>query len=176
MKNLEKKLSGGYLRSIGKSNAIALAIASQQEFDKLFQFLFHQDRLIRMRASDAVEKVSATYPGYLAAHKNELLQLLKTAATIELQWHAALMISRVQLSSKELAMVWDKLTEWAMDRKQGRIVRVNSLQSLFDLSIRYPAFQKKFAAMIIKLEDEGVPSLSARIRKLRKQKHSKNIF
>lgn len=168
MKDLEKLLSGGDLRSTGNSNMVASVISSQDEFDELFKFLFHKDRLVVMRAADALEKLSVKYPGYLAGHKKQLLQLLTGTGAIELQWHLAQLIARVRLTEKETAIVWAKLSEWAMDRNQSRIVRVNSLQSLFDLSNLYPGFQNKFTAIMNKLKEEQIPSLSARIRKLRK--------
>lgn len=168
MKNLEKLLRGDDLRSIGKSNSIAKAIGNQAEFDELFQYLFHEDRLVKMRTADALEKISLTHPGYLAGHKKELFKLLNTEAGIELQWHLAQLIARVSLTEKETGIVWAKLSEWAMNKNQSRIVRVNSLQSLFDLLYLYPGFQNKLTAIINKLEEEQIPSLSARIKKLRK--------
>lgn len=161
-------MRGDDLRSIGKSNSIAKAIGNQAEFDELFQYLFHEDRLVKMRAADALEKISARHPGYLAGHKKELFALLNKEAGIELQWHVAQLIARVSLTEKETKAVWAKLFEWAMNKNQSRIVRVNSLQSLFDLSNLYPGFQNKLTAIINKLEEEQIPSLSARIKKLRK--------
>ena len=169
MKTLSKMLEGSDLRSIGNSKAIAATITRQEEFDRLFKFLFDQSRHVIMHAADALEKVSGKYPEFLAPHKKELFQLIKSATTIELQWHLALMISRVRLTGKEAAIVWTKLSGWALDKKQSRIVRVNSLQSLFDLSNQYPGFQKLWEAIMIKLGEERVPSLSARITKLRRQ-------
>lgn len=170
LKNLENFLSGDDLRSIGKSNIVAASVKNQAAFDKLFTFLFHKDRVLKMRSADALEKISTTHPGYLAGHKKELFKLLNAeAAGIELQWHLAQFITRVNLNAKETEIVWDKLSEWAMNKNQSRIVRVNSLQSLFDLSNRYPAFQNKLTTIINKLEKEQIPSISARIKKLRKQ-------
>lgn len=168
MKNLEKLLSGGDLRSIGKSNTIAAGIKKQAEFDELFQYLFHEDRLMKMRAADAVEKITAVHPGYLAGHKKELFKLLNTEAGIELQWHLAQLITRVDLTVKETERIWAKLSDRALNKNQSRIVRVNSLQSLFDLSNRYPALQNKLTTIINKLEEEQIPSISARIRKIKK--------
>jgi hypothetical protein len=169
MKPLGKILGGTDLRSIGNSNTVAAAINNQAEFDRLFKFLFDQSRHVIMHAADAVEKVSGKNPGYLADHKKELIQLIKTATTIELQWHLALMISRVYLTGNEAGIVCRKLSEWVLDKRQSRIVRVNSLQSLFDLSKQHPRFQKLFGAIVATLEEERVPSIAARIRKLRKQ-------
>lgn len=162
-------LSGGDLRSIGKSNDIAATIRNQAEFDELFQYLFHHNRIVKMRAADALEKISAAQPRYLAGHKKELLQLLAAEEGIELQWHLAQLISQVHLTANETEIVWTKLSAWVLNREQSRIVRVNSLQSLFDISIQHPAFKNKLMAIINKLEKEQIPSIVARIKKLRKQ-------
>lgn len=169
MKNPEKLLSSGDLRSTGKSSLIITAVQNQEEFDELFQFLFHKNRLVRMRTADVLEKISATNTGYLKSHKKELIQLLHNSTTIELQWHLAQLISRIPLTDKETAIVWNKLYEWAMNKNQSRIVRVNSLQSLFDLSGRHPEIQHKLNAVINKLEKEQIPSITARIKKLKTQ-------
>jgi hypothetical protein len=169
LKNLEKLLSGGDLRSIGKGNAVAAAVSNRAEFDELFKYLFHHDRLVKMRAADALEKISAAHPGYLAGHKKELFELLNAQEGIELQWHLAQLIARVDLTVRETEIVWNKLSEWAMDKNQSRIVRVNSLQSLYDLSNLHPEFQNKFTIIINKIEKEQIPSILARIKKLRKQ-------
>ena len=49
------KLSGGDLRSIWKADLIVEEIQTQNDFDILFNYLHSDDRLIVMRAVDAVE-------------------------------------------------------------------------------------------------------------------------
>ena len=53
MNSFEKHLKGCDLRSIGKSNKIVKLIDTQNQFDELFQNLFHPDRKVVMRA-DAI--------------------------------------------------------------------------------------------------------------------------
>jgi hypothetical protein len=47
-------LSGGDLRSIAQSNKVVDLVQDQEDFDKLFQFLFHEDRLVVMRAAPSL--------------------------------------------------------------------------------------------------------------------------
>ena len=56
MKSLEEILSGGDLRSIGKSNSLVQTIRTQADFDELFNLLFHSNRVVVMRAADSIEK------------------------------------------------------------------------------------------------------------------------
>jgi len=159
-------LSGGDLRSIGGVNAIAKQVQSQHRFDELFELLFHNDRLIVMRAADAVEKITKNKPEYLNSHKKSLLRLLKDAKDKELKWHLALLASRLKLTKSELGKAWEILSNWALDSNESRIVRVNSIQALFDLSQQAPELMGDFELTITQLEREEIPSLKARIRKL----------
>jgi hypothetical protein len=57
MTDLLKKLAGGGLRSIGRSNeVVAQVIESPALISELFEGLFHEDARVRARASDALEK------------------------------------------------------------------------------------------------------------------------
>jgi len=167
MSRLVDRLSGGDLRSIGKVNAVIRHVQSQSQFDKLFNGLFHQDRLIVMRAADAVEKITLKEHRYLMPHKKSLLELLDTARDKELKWHLALLVSRLKLTKRELGKAWAILTGWALDAGESRIVRVNSVQGLFDLLKQSPRLKSDLELTLVQLEKEEIPSLKARIRKLR---------
>ena len=168
MIDLLKILAGGDLRSIGRSNAMAKQISTQRQFNKLFDGLFHPDRLIVMRAADAIEKITLEKQHYLEAHKQSLLGLLKSADDKELKWHLALLVSRLKLTRSELGKVWATLSRWALDARESRIVRVNSVQGLFDLLKQGPGLRNDFELTLVQLEREEVPSIRARIRNLRK--------
>lgn len=162
-----KILSGGDLRSVGNSNKVVAQVSDQHSFDKLFGCLFHTDRTVVMRAADAIEKITAIEGSYLHPHKRELIALLHNAQHIELKWHLAQLVSRLQLSPTELSKVWRLLTNWAQNQHESKIVRVNSLQSLRDLCQRWPTRTQSLKELISKLKKENVPSLTARINKLK---------
>ncbi len=71
MDDLIKYLDGGDLRTIVGANKVVSLIKTQSNFDKLFQYLFSNDRLIIMRTADAIEKITTKHPEYLTKHKNE---------------------------------------------------------------------------------------------------------
>jgi hypothetical protein len=167
MNRLLERLAGGDLRSLGNANAVVKQVHSQHQFDELLEGLFHEDRLIVMRAADAVEKVTHREHRYLEPHKKALLGLLGKARDKELKWHLALLVSRLKLTRSELGRVWATLTGWALDRGESRIVRVNSVQGLFDLLEHSPGLRQDFERTLTQLEREEIPSLTARIRKLR---------
>ena len=169
MKNAEELLMGGDLRSTGKVNEIVRGVYGQNEFDSVFKALFHPDRKVVMRAADAVEKITLDKHDWLEKHKNEILQLCFQAKHIELKWHLALLVSRLKLTGEETGIVWELLTGWATDKNESRIVRVNSIQGLFNILQSNRKLELDFNQTISRVTEENIPSLNARIRKIQKR-------
>lgn len=167
MKNFEDWLKGGDLRSIGRTNELVKRINSQDDFDLLFNGLFHSERTVVMRTADAIEKITIKQPALLSKYKKKLLELCFNAKYIELKWHLALLVSRLNLTSNETRRVWLLLTQWATDRKESKIVRVNSVQALFELSQINRELKDGFTNTVNQIIEENIPSLNARIRKLK---------
>lgn len=165
--SITKQLSHGDLRSIGNANELIKQISTQQLFDDLFDLMFHKERVIAMRAADALEKISQRKPFLLRNHKNALVGLLLHAENMEVKWHVALMISRLKFSKRELEQVWFKLKAWALDTKESRIVRVNAIQAMYDLlpqcnSLAIPELLQVMETVAI----ENIPSIKARLKRL----------
>ena len=168
MNGLKTYLTGGDLRSIAKADQVVPLIKNQTDFDKLFQFLFTKDRLVIMRTADAIEKITLNKPEFLSNHKKDIINFLEIAVEKEFKWHLALIVSRLDLTIDELRKVWNKLSNWAKDKKESKIVRVNSLQSLYELTKKHNGLNKDFNLIVTEIELENVPSINARLRKLKK--------
>lgn len=166
MNKFQEILKGGDLRSIGKANEIVTMVNTQNDFDELFIGLNHSDRKVVMRTADAIEKITLDKSDYLQKHKTELLNLCKIAKDIELKWHLVLLVSRLSLTKEELGNTWDLLTKWATDKKESKIVRVNSIQGLFNLFQQNHELSQDFNLTLSEIEKEKIPSLNARIKKL----------
>ena len=170
MKNdLTERLSGGDLRSIGKADLIAVEIKDQNDFDTLFKCLHSDERLIVMRAADAIEKITVKRGDFLIGHKEEILSFCESADNIEFKWHLALLLSRLSFSKNEYTKVWEILSSWLLDPKESKIVRVNSIQALFELSKQDITAKEKLDSILNEVEKENIPSLLARIRKVRRK-------
>ncbi len=169
MSDLRKYLQGGDLRSIAGANQILSIIKNQENFDELFQYLFSENRLIVMRAADAIEKITINNSVFLDNHKDELIKFLEDAQDKEFKWHLALLVSRINLNRDEIGHVWTQLTKWAKDKSESKIVRVNSLQTLHDLTKKFTDFEKDLKITIQEIKSENIPSINARIRKLKKR-------
>ena len=160
-------LLGKDLRTIRQNGVVVNSIHDQHTFDELFSLVFHHERSLVMRAIDAVEKVTLKRPEFLITHKYQLLEILNSADHKELKWHIAQLIPRVDLTVAELKIVWNKFAYWALNRTESKIVRVNAIQGLFDLSKVNRELKGDFEKIVSALEHEMIPSIQARIRKLK---------
>ena len=162
-------LEGGDLRSIGDVKNLIPLIQNQTDFDKLFKYLHSGDRLVMMRTADAIDKITMNKPEFLSKHKKDLVHFLTTAIDKEFKWHMALLIPRLILSAEELEETWDKLSIWAKDKEESKIVRVNSLQSLFNLARQHTEYKGEFQLISEQIKSENIPSITARLKKLEKE-------
>ena len=95
-KDFAPLLLGKDLRSIARSDEVARSVEDQESFDELFNLLLHHERLLVMRAADAIEKITIDNRKFLEPHRSQLLSLLKSAIHKELKWHIAALVTRVE--------------------------------------------------------------------------------
>src|SRR5271156_4803430 len=113
MHPLLNKLSGGDRRSIGRSNEVAAhVLAHPAHFRHVFAGLSAGDPVVRMRAADAIEKITARRPELLRPYKRNLLAIAGSSKQQEIRWHAALIIPRLQLTARERAVALDILFDY----------------------------------------------------------------
>lgn len=166
--NFAHLLLGKDRRSVARMNEVVRSVQDQETFDELFGLLLHHERLLVIRAADAIEKIVSKKREFLFPHKDQLLTLFRGAVHQSLKWHLALLVPRLELDPDQVKEVWGILSYWAQNPNERKIVRVNSLQGLFDLSHRYSGYSDAFGHTLQALEHERIPSLQARIKKLRK--------
>ena len=70
-------------------------------FQALIDGLNIENPIVRMRASDAMEKASLEHPEYLIPHKQQLFELAATSKQKEVRWHMAQILPRLNLSHDE---------------------------------------------------------------------------
>jgi hypothetical protein len=154
------------LRKLKNIKKVIQAVTDQKSFDELYRLIFHHERPLVMRAADAVEKITREHPDYLQPHKPQLLSILKSVDHKELKWHIAQLLPRLVLTTTELNDVWNILKHWALNPNESKIVRVNSLQGMFDISTHYPEYAHEFGTAMELMSHEMIPSIRARIKKL----------
>jgi hypothetical protein len=161
-------LAGGDRRSIGRSNEAAAAVLRQPDrFPKLLRCMWSDDPVVRMRAADAVEKLSAARPKLLQPYRAELMGLAEEANQQELRWHLALMIPRLQLAATGRKRAMETLRRYLDDRSS--IVRTCAIQGLTELSRGNKAMEAEIVELLGHFCASGTAAMKARSRKLLKE-------
>ncbi len=165
MNHLLQKLTGDDRRSIGKSNEVVAEVLTRPALFRLvFEGLLDDDPIIRMRAADAVEKITAKRPEYLRPYKKKLLRDVAGINQPEVRWHVALMIPRLRLTRNERAEALNLLVGFLQDK--GSIVRAFAMQALADLAAQDVSLESQVIPMLQALTETGTPAMRARGRKL----------
>jgi hypothetical protein len=168
MKRILENLKGGDLRSIGRSGDAVRAVSKNPAlFSDLMAALLDGDRLVRMRAADAVEKATRTHPEWLQSWKRALLDTVSTLEDKELRWHVAQLVPRLRLTSAEKATAVRILMGYLEDKSS--IVKTFSMQALADLAAQDEQLLEQVAPLIERLTRTGTPAMKSRGKKLLKQ-------
>jgi hypothetical protein len=163
-----RKLGGGDLRSIGKADEIVETVLKNPAlFAEVFAGLLDKDRKVRMRAADAVEKVTRQHPEWLLRRKRVILDKLVHVKDKELRWHVAQLLPRLKLSAKEKVMVVEILTGYLED--SSSIVKTCSMQALADLATNDEQILGQVRPLLERLAVTGTPAMKSRGRKLLEQ-------
>lgn len=188
-------LEGGDRRSVGRADQVAALVSRNPKlFPRLFAGLWSDDPLVRMRATDAAEKVTRTAPQLLQPYKAELLGLLAESALgepefvesdqqpvqkrvrrsskqvvqqpiqQEVRWHLAVMVPRLKLIPAEAQRVASQLTVYLEDRSS--IVKTFALQGLWDLAQQHVSVRPLVVELLQVSMRSGTPAMRARSRKL----------
>lgn len=159
---------GGDLRSIGESNQIArLVLKRPQLFKELIRAICLTNPLIRARASDAVEKITAEQPVLLRPYKKFILTKLAPIAQQEVRWHVAQLIPRLPLTVNERRRAFRMLLAWIRNsQEKSNIVKVFSMQAAFDLARGIPKLERRVVPVIKAMLQSKAPSLRSRARKM----------
>ena len=158
------KLRGGDRRSIGQADQVVQEVLDDPTLlPAIVAGMSSDDPLVRMRAADVAEKVTAARPELLQAHKDPIL----AAAEIdqqEVRWHVAQMLPRLKLCEAERARAVEILLAYLQDK--SRIVKTFSMQALADLAEQDAALRPQVIEWIQGLVHTGSPAMQSRGRKL----------
>src|SRR5580698_4171694 len=142
MHSILKKLSGGTRRSLGQTNEIVVEVLNNPRvFPQLIAALTSDDEVLRMRAADAIEKITAKRPDLLQRFKKKFLAVANRTDQQEVRWHAAQILPRLKLTTIERAVIVEILFDYLRDKSS--IVKTFAMQALADLAARDPQLQSK---------------------------------
>lgn len=165
MPDIAKLLSVGDLRSAGNSKKVVNLVLSQPKyFGEVVDAIFSDYPGTKMRASDAIEKISRICPELLRPYKKIFLNQVAKIEQKEVKWHTAQILPRLSLTKKEREKVYNLMISYLEDRSS--IVRTFAMQALADVSMQdnsyLPGVKKLFNSLI----KEGTPAMQSRGRKL----------
>lgn len=165
MHTILEKLTGGDRRSIGRADeVVAQVLEDGALFEPLFQGLFVEDELVRMRAADALEKISARRPEWLQPYTEMLLYQVASQGQQEVRWHVAQLIPRLRLDARERQFAVALLFDYLED--DSKIVKTNAMQALAELAAGDGRLRQKVIPVLEQLTATGSPAMRARGRKL----------
>ena len=147
MPDMVAKLRGGHRRSIGQSDEVARDISEDRKlFSAVFRAMLDPDRVVRMRAADAIEKASRKHPELLQPYKRRILGKVALADEQEVRWHVAQILPRLRLTSKERDWAVSILFDYLEDKSS--IVRTFAMQALADLALQDRRMRARVVPMI----------------------------
>src|SRR5690349_3152849 len=162
---LRDLLTGGDRRSIGRvADVLRILRRQPHRVGELVATLRDQDPLVRMRAADALEKVSAAHPQLLRPHQRVLLRLARDATQQELRWHLAQLVPRLRLTAHQRLRAAGFFESYLRDR--SAIVRTCAMQALADLASVDRRLRARVVRRLRRLTRTGTPAMQARGRRL----------
>jgi hypothetical protein len=175
MSDLLSKLTGGDRRSIGRSDeVVAEVLANPTLFEPLFKGMLADDPLVRMRAADAVEKITTQQPELLTPYKDCLLQEVSRIEQQEVRWHVAQLLPRLTLTPAERQQTLAILEIYLQDK--SKIVKTFAMQALADLAEQDPNLRPSIITRLETLTASGSPAMRSRGRKLLVRLESKDAM
>ena len=165
MSNVEKLLSVGDLRSAGSSEKVVNMVLSQPVlFVGVVDAIFSNNAATRMRASDAVEKITRVHPELLKPYKKLFLNEIANIEQKEVRWHTAQILPRLKLTKREREKVYNLMLLYLDDKSS--IVRTFSMQAITDIALQDKTYIQKARKLINKLMKSGTPAMRSRGKKL----------
>jgi hypothetical protein len=159
------KLKGGDRRSIGRvSEVVADVLDDPALFDAVFHGIFDKDLIVRMRAADAIEKITADHPEYLLPYRKDLIERVAYIDQQEVRWHVAQMLPRVEWSEEERTAIVRILLGYLGD--ESKIVKTFTMQALANFAERDAGLRPRVVELLEKLIETGSPAMKSRGRKL----------
>ena len=165
MHPLAAKLHGTDRRSIGRSEEVARdVLADPGQFRLVFDAMLVPDPVVRMRAADAVEKITRRRPDLLQGLEDRVLAEVAAIDQQEVRWHVAQLLPRLVLTPPQRTQAITILRGFLDD--DSRIVQTFAMQALADLAEHYERLRRWVVPLLAELTRTGTPAMRSRGRKL----------
>ncbi len=165
MNQVIRKLKKGDLRQKGKSEEVVEDVLKRpQLFRDLVAGITDEEPGVRMRAADAVEKITRSRPEYLQPYKSDFINVFAGSGQKEVRWHLAQILPRLELTKKERQQVFEILVSFLDD--DSRIVKTFAMQGLADVAEMDRSYLPCVVKIVEGLMASGIPAIQSRGKKL----------
>lgn len=157
-------LAEGDMRTTGRAEEVVQIVLRQpQRLAELIQCLRYSHPGVRMRAADALEKVSAQHADWLYPYKEVLMGIAEQTGQHEVMWHMAQILPRLIATpdTERLLMILDRYAS-----SKSSIVQACTVEAYWQIVLLEPSRKPVMIDKIQGLVAGGSPAARARARKL----------
>jgi len=159
-------LAEGRPRSLGRAKeVVGLVLSDPERLDELFECVFNDNELVRMRAGDALEKVCRQNPALLRPYIPRLLTEVSKIDQPSVQWHLAQMLAEVGLNAKDRRAAIKVLTRNLISSKDW-IVITCTMESLAVFATTDTNLRMWLVDLLREYRLSSYKSISTKARKL----------
>jgi len=161
-------MAEGDMRNLGQAaEALSLALADPSLISELVDGLGDSSPLIQGGCANVLENIGRQRPDLIQPYAGQIVIAVRNSDQKEVQWHAAQLVSHLNLDCEQQEVMVECLSQW-FDRSKSSIVRTMCLQGLHDLAERDQTLQPAFEARLGLALESGTAAMKARARKLDK--------
>ncbi|MBP2303143.1 ACT domain-containing protein [Azospirillum picis] len=165
---LALRLARGDRRTAGDPSSVAMQVSTDRgRLAELVGCLFDRDAGVRMRAADALERVSRGNAAWLDPYVEHLLTDAVAIDQAEVRWHLAQIVPRLTMNDEQRHRAAVLLADW-FENSPSRIVQSSALQAVVDLAERDATLRPVSVEMLGRAMRSGIPSLADRARRILK--------
>jgi hypothetical protein len=163
---IQQALTGGDRRSLGRTEEVVVwVLADKERLDDLFQCLFVEDDIVRMRASDGLEKVARQQPDWFVPYRERLLTDVAKIEQPSVQWHLAQILSEIPLTLEQQSRTI-QLLKYNLEAYDDWIVVNLTLEALATFARKDADLHREFPKILRRFQNSPKKSIASRISKL----------
>jgi len=162
------QMSGGNKRKLNNQPVIEAVLHDPAKVGELFECVIDEDEYVRMRASDALEKVCRSDPSIVQPLKTRVLHEMSVIDQPSVQWHYAQIVDQLELNPEESAEVIRKLQS-NFETYDDWITRGITMEVLGNFAVHDDALRAYLMPRLEELTKDKKISISARAQKVVKK-------
>ena len=166
--DFRSQMFGGNKRKINNQPVVEAVLYDPSRVGELFACIKDQDEYVRMRASDALEKVCRSDTSIVQPLKTRILNEMSVIDQPGVQWHYAQIVEKLHLNSQETAKVIHKL-QFNFETYDDWITRNITMEVLGNFALHDEALRAYLVPKLEEMTKDRKVSISTRANKILKK-------